>query len=128
MGDQINNRSNNKNNILCFQTKKDKFAKKFHVEVSHFIDDLMDARQKTVAWMLYYSMKDHYPIDAVGFSLELWFNYCDEIDPIIDDEGKYAASIELFVSKLLDLSAQSKFEILYKYGLHKMYDPSTLEI
>ncbi|WP_458414074.1 hypothetical protein ACNQFZ_04050 [Schinkia sp. CFF1] len=116
------------NNIICFKNKKDQLTKKFYNEMTYLIDDLMDKQQQAVAWLLYYGMKDHYPINTVGFSLELWCNYCDEIDPFIDDERKFAASIELFVIKLLDLTSHSKFEILYKYGLHKLYDPLTLEI
>lgn len=120
--------SNNHENVISFQRKKDQFTKKFHTEISHLIDELMDKKQQAVAWLLYYSMKDHYPINAVGFSLELWCNYCDEIDPIIDDERKHAASMELFVSKLLKYSDYTKFDILYKYGLHKLYDPVTIEL
>jgi hypothetical protein len=116
-------------NIISFQRKKDQFAKKLYFEVTHLIEDLYDPSQQTVAWLLYYSMKEDYSTDVVGFSIELWSNYCNEIDPIIDDERKYAASIELFVTRLLELDhSHSKFEILYKYGLHKAYDPLTIEI
>ncbi|HHY73943.1 MAG TPA: hypothetical protein GX497_12155 [Bacillus bacterium] len=115
-------------NIICFKSKKDQFTKKLHTEVSHLIDDLMDQQQQTVAWILYYSMRNEYPIDVVGFSLELWYNFCNEIDPFIDDERKYAASIEMFVSNLLNLSTYTKHEILHKYGLHKIYDPETIEV
>lgn len=114
--------------IVSFQRKKDQFAKKLYVEVTYLIEDLYDPSQQTVAWLLYYSMKEDYPSDVVGFSIELWSNYCMEMDPIIDDERKFAASIELFVSRLLELDTHSKFEILYKYGLHKKYDPLTIEI
>ncbi|WP_374723796.1 hypothetical protein [Calidifontibacillus erzurumensis] len=114
--------------IICFQTKKEQLQRKFHIEVKQLIDELMDRKQQTVAWLLYYSMKDHYSLDAIGFCLELWCSYCDEIDPIIDDERKYAASIELFVSNLLDRKEHSKYDILYKYGLHKMYDPLTIKL
>jgi len=128
MQDSFESPSKKSENVISFNYKKEQLSKKFHAEISHLIDDLLDKQQQTVAWMLYYSMRDHYPINAVGFSLELWCNYCDEIDPIIDDERKYAASIELFVSKLLNLTAYNKFDILYKYGLHKKYDPITIEI
>ncbi len=116
-------------NIISFQSKKEQFAKKLYVEVTHLIEDLYDSSQQTVGWLLYYSMKQDYPTDVVGFGVELWCNYCIEIDPIIDDERKYAASIELFVTRLLELDhSNTKFEILYKYGLHKLYDPLTIEI
>ncbi|MEC1720994.1 hypothetical protein [Schinkia azotoformans] len=115
--------------IISFHQKKEQFAKKLYVEVTHLIEDLYDSCQQTVGWLLYYSMKEDYPTDVVGFGIELWCNFCNEIDPIIDDERKYAASIELFVTRLLELEhSNSKFEILYKYGLHKIYDPRTIEI
>lgn len=115
--------------IINFQQKKEQFSKKLYFEVTHLIDDLYDSSQQTVGWLLYYSMRDDYSTDVVGFGVELWCNYCNEIDPIIDDERKYAASIELFVTRLLELEyLNSKYEILYKYGLHKVYDPLTIEI
>ncbi|HHW38199.1 MAG TPA: hypothetical protein GXX18_13345 [Bacillales bacterium] len=116
-------------NIISFQRKKEQFAKKLYVDVIHLIEDLYNSSQQTVGWLLYYSMKEDYPIDVVGFGIELWCNYCKEMDPFIDDERKYAASIELFVTRLLELDhSNSKYEILYKYGLHKVYDPRTIEI
>lgn len=114
--------------ITHFKTKKAKLEKKFQIEISHLIDELMDCSQQDVAWKIYHSMKDSYTIDAVGFSLELWCNYCDDIDPIIDDEGKYAASIELFASQFLNQKPFSKAEILNKYGLNEKYDPILINI
>ncbi|WP_017753527.1 hypothetical protein [Calidifontibacillus oryziterrae] len=111
--------STNNDKIVYFQTMKEKLNKKFQIELAYLLDELMDYRQQKVAWMIYDSMKDSYSIDAVGFSLELWCNYCDEIDPIIDNEGKYAASIELFVSQLLLQTPFSKKEIVRKYGLNE---------
>lgn len=110
-------------NINDFKNKKT-----FPIEITYLIDEMMDIRQQTVAWMIYHSMKNFYPLDTIGFGIELWCNYCDEIDPIVDDEGEYAASIELFVSNLLSYSTQTKIEILYKYGLHKKYDPISIEV